>query len=341
MVAAAAAAAVAAVAVPLLMLAEEEEKKGIREFWDLSKGVTYSMNFPELVGKCCFGVGFPGWLFTADEQGHMNLFHLFSRSLINLPDMDMLEGFDYEVEKGHCTQYVEKAVISSDPLISKEDYVLALIQGSPRTFAFWRPGSKSFTSVSQIVPERAYSDIAWHDGQFYGVDFEGNVIVFDFRSGDYPTSVRVIRSEIPPEVIDGNQVYIVYSMGELLVINRDGAYEDDDTGIYGAKQFHVYKINDIDSSYSEVKDLGDRALFVGNSATVVVEQLAHGIKGSHIYYTDDCKDTYFSLEQGGGKDMGVYNLLDGTIVPHYTGQSYHKLTPPLWIFSNSPSLDLD
>nr|XP_009597944.1 F-box/kelch-repeat protein At1g57790-like [Nicotiana tomentosiformis] len=341
------AAAAAAVAVPLLMLAEEEEKKGIREFWDLSKGVTYSMSIPELVGKCCLGVGFPGWLFTADEQGHMNLFHLFSRSLINLPDMDMLEGFDYEDEKGNCALYVEKAVISSDPLISKEDYVLALIQGYPRTFAFWRPGSKCFTSVSEIIPECAYSDITWHDGQFYGVDFWGNVIIFDFRSGNYPMSARVVRSEIPPEIMRGNLVYIVYSMGELLVINRDGAYEDDDTGIYGAKQFHVYKINDIDGttpSYSEVKDLGNRALFVGNSATVAaVEHLAHGngIQGNHIYYTDNCTDTYFNLEQGGGKDMGVYNLLDGTIVPHYTGQSYHKLTPPLWIFSNSPSLDLD
>ncbi|KAK4358094.1 hypothetical protein RND71_023704 [Anisodus tanguticus] len=158
------------VAAPLLMLAEKEENAEIREFWDLSKGITYTMNFPELVGKYCVGVGFPGWLFTADEQGHMNLFHLFSRTLINLPDMDMLQGFAFQEELGcdHIT-YVQKALLSSDPLSSTDDYVLALIQGYPRTFAFWRPGSKSFTSVDSTIPYCAFSDVTWHDGHFYGL----------------------------------------------------------------------------------------------------------------------------------------------------------------------------
>ncbi|KAK4358095.1 hypothetical protein RND71_023705 [Anisodus tanguticus] len=186
------------------MLAEKEENAEIREFWDFSKGVTYTMNFPELVGKYCVGVGFPGWLFSADEQGHMNLFHLFSRTLINLPDMDMLQG-----------------------------------------------------SLSRR---------------------------------------------------------------NLVVIEGDDSY--------GVKQFRVYKIND--SSYEEVKYLGNRALFLGFSATLAVEP-PPGCQGNRIYFTDDCREAYFCMERGGGKDMGVYNLLDGTIVPHFTGQSYHKLTPPLWV----------
>ncbi|KAJ8547917.1 hypothetical protein K7X08_021153 [Anisodus acutangulus] len=319
------------VAAPLLMLAEKEENAEIREFWDLSKGVTYTMNFPELVGKYCVGVGFPGWLFTADEQGHMNLFHLFSRTLINLPDMDMLQGFAFQEELG-CDRitYVQKALLSSDPLSSTDDYVLALIQGYPRTFAFWRPGSKSFTSVDSTIPYCAFSDVTWHDGHFYGVSFMGNIVILDFTSDYYSTTAaRVIMSQLPPRVACSNKVYIVYSMGELLVINRDGCHnfeEGDDS--YGVKQFRVYKIND--SSYEEVKDLGNRALFLGFSATLAVEP-PPGCQGNRIYFTDDCREAYFCMERGGGKDMGVYNLLDGTIVPHYTGQSYHKLTPPLWV----------
>ncbi|KAK4715504.1 hypothetical protein R3W88_013842 [Solanum pinnatisectum] len=82
--------------VPLLMLAEKPGKEESREFFDLIKDVTYTMNFPELVGKRCLGVGIPGWIFTADLKGNMNLFHLNSRCLIELPHMNTLENFDYD-----------------------------------------------------------------------------------------------------------------------------------------------------------------------------------------------------------------------------------------------------
>ncbi|KAJ8547930.1 hypothetical protein K7X08_021166 [Anisodus acutangulus] len=313
------------VAAPLLMLAGKEENAEIRAFWELSKGVTYTMNFPELVGKYCVGVGFPGWLFSADEQGHMNLFHLFSRTLINLPDMDMLQGFAFQEELG-CDRitYVQKALLSSDPLSSTDDYVLALIQGYPRTFAFWRLGSKSFTSVDSTITYCAFSDVTWHDGHFYGVSFMGNIVILDFTSDYYSTTAaRVIMSQIPPRVACSNKVYIVYSMGELLVINRDGCHnfeEGDDS--YGLNNSVYTKIND--SSYEEVKDLGNRALFLGFSAILAVEP-PPGCQGNRIYFTDDCREAYFCMERGGGKDMGVYNLLDGTIVPHYTGRAMTQL----------------
>ncbi|WMV28335.1 hypothetical protein MTR67_021720 [Solanum verrucosum] len=284
-------AAAASTKVPLLMLAEKGENGEIREFFDLSSGITHSMNLPELAGKCCLGVGFPGWVFTSDKQGNMNLFHIFTRTLINLPHMSMLEGYDSEEELGEvdCTDYVEKAVISADPLSSPTtDYVLGLIQG--------------------------------------------DIVIFSFQHDDCG-GARIVKG-IPVDLIGCCQLYIVYSMGELLVIHRDGPISDEgqDTDQYGAKAFHVYKINDC--NYEEIKDLGDRALFVGKSATLdmaIEDDQGSGCKRNHIYFTDDCVDSYFNLEQGGGKDMGVYNMVDGTIVPHYTGQSYHKVTPPLWV----------
>ncbi|KAM3238220.1 hypothetical protein P3L10_013250 [Capsicum annuum] len=139
-------------------------------------------------------------------------------------------------------------------------------------------------------------------------------------------------------------------MGQLLLITRDGTtIDDDDKGLdatvsddgegqaadqYRAKTFHMYKINDPNSTtsyrYTELKDLGNRVLFIGHSATLAMEEdQVLERKGNRIYFTDDCADTYYNLKQGGGKYMGVYNLLDGTIVPHYTGQSYHKVTASL------------
>nr|XP_009801851.1 PREDICTED: F-box protein SKIP23-like [Nicotiana sylvestris] len=270
-------------AVPWLMLAEKEGNEESREFFDMSKDVTRIMSFPELVEKRCLGVGFPGWIFMADEQRKMNLFHLFSRSDI----LGVLLSGDQD----------------RSPLLLVE------------------------------TPRRAYSDITWYDGQFCGVDFMGNIIIFDFRGPEeYPTVATVVKG-IPPSLTSGTQLYMVHSLRELLVITRDGAFLDDD-GSYGVEEFHVYKIDVNRESYEEVVDLGNRALFLGSSATLAVEKASQieGCKGNCIYFTDDCWQSYFNIERGGGKDMGIYNLLDGIIEPHYTGESYHKFSPPLWIF---------
>ncbi|KAG5593359.1 hypothetical protein H5410_043873, partial [Solanum commersonii] len=42
-----------------------------------------------------------------------------------------------------------------------------------------------------------------------------------------------------------------------------------------------------------------------------------GIKPDHIYITDDCLGAYLQFKEGGGLDMGVFNLADGSIQPHY------------------------
>ncbi|KAF3643977.1 hypothetical protein FXO38_20411 [Capsicum annuum] len=214
------------VAVPWLMLSEKKDNAEIREFFDLSNGITHCMNLAELVGKGCLSVGFP-------------------------------------------------------------DYILALIQGSPATFAFWRPGDTSFTSLLTAIPDCAYSDITWHDGKFYGVNFMGDIVIVDSTVSPI-AAARVVRWTTP-DLIAGCQIYIVYSMGQLLVITRDGTRGSNDPGIihvhpslisddyewqdatdsddgeegqdadqYGVKTFHGYKINDPNSttrySYTELKD---------------------------------------------------------------------------------------
>ncbi|KAH0668698.1 hypothetical protein KY289_023191 [Solanum tuberosum] len=246
---------VVACPVPLLMLAEKPGKEESREFFDLIKGVTYTMNFPELVGKRCLGVGIPGWIFTADLKGNMNLFHLNSRCLIELPHINTLENFDLD----------------------------------------------------------------------YHIEFEG-------RGLERP--IKRIVEGVPSEFIYGMQLYIVHSLGELFVITRNGVEKHPETNLYGVEEFIVSRVDVDNESYEEVDDLGNRAIFLGFSAsTAVVEQ--YGCKANHIYFTDDCSTAYYLSEKGGGKDMGIYNLLDDTVEPHYTGESYHRFSPSIWIF-NTP-----
>ncbi|KAH0753792.1 hypothetical protein KY290_024062 [Solanum tuberosum] len=325
----------AAVAVPLLMLAEKEGNEENREFFDLTKGITYTMNFPQLVGKRCLGVGIPGWLFTADGEGNMNLFHLNSHTLIQLPHMTTLKGFDSDNERGYCEYYVQKAVLSSDPhhtTTDDDDYILMISQGVPRTLAYWKPGKNAFITVETRIA--TYSDVTWHDGQFYGVDVRGRVVILDFRGGLEPTIGRIVQG-IPSDFICGMKLYIVHSQGELFVITRDGICNHPETKTYGVEEFVVCKVDVDNESYEEVNDLDNRSLFLGFSASVAVDVEQYGCKANHIYFTDDCSTAYYSNEKGGGKDMGIYNLFDDTIQPHYTGESYHRFSPPIWIF-NTP-----
>ncbi|KAK4728099.1 hypothetical protein R3W88_021087 [Solanum pinnatisectum] len=199
------------------MLAEKEGNEENREFFDLTKGITYTMNFPQLVGKRCLGVG--------------------------------------------IRYYVQKAMISSDPHTTDDDYILMINQGVPRTLAYWKPGKNAFITVE--TRKATYSDVTWHDGQFYGVDVRGNVVILDFGGGLEPTIGRI------------------YS--ELFVITRDGICNHPETKTYGVEEFVVCKV-DVDN------------------------------------------------DERSGKDMGIYN---DTIESHYTGESYHRFSPPIWIF-NTP-----
>ncbi|KAH0753840.1 hypothetical protein KY290_024110 [Solanum tuberosum] len=239
-------------------------------------------------------VRIPGWIFTADLKGNMNLFHLNSRCLIELPHMNTLENFDldYHIEFEY---YVEKALLSSDPH-TNDDYILMINQGVPRSLAYWKPGNTGGRGLERPIK-------------------------------------RIVEG-VPSEFIYGMQLYIVHSLGELFVITRNGVEKHPETNLYGIEEFIVSRVDVDYESYEEVDDLGNRAIFIGFSAsTAVVEQ--YGCKVNHIYFTDDCSTAYYFSEKGGGKDMGIYNLLDDTIEPHYTGESYHRFSLPIWIF-NTP-----
>ncbi|PWA61784.1 hypothetical protein CTI12_AA368010 [Artemisia annua] len=68
--------------------------------------------------------------------------------------------------------------------------------------------------------------------------------------------------------------------------------------------------------WSKVKDFGRKTLFVGFNSSFWTEDTTGVIKGNCIYYTE-----------GGAKDTGIYHMSDGTIEPHFTGESCCDFTP--------------
>lgn len=133
------------------------------------------------------------------------------------------------------------------------------------------------------------------------------------------------------------------SPNELFLIQRDGDRvregESESEGTYGVSEFKVFQVDLIAKSWVETKSLGDRAAFVGHSDSFSLKVAMISspiIKQNHIYFTDDNTNAHSFLAStdpsfGGGQDMGMYNMEDGSFKPHFKGQSIGVVCPPIWV----------
>ena len=105
-----------------------------------------------------------------------------------------------------------------------------------------------------------------------------------------------------------------------------------DNWTYGTTEFKVFEVDLGGGKWKELKSLGNRALFFGHNSSISVEAFDFSrCRANCIYFTDSYLDTYWSILGGGGRDIGIYNMLDGSIEPHYQSESLSHITPPMWV----------
>ncbi|KAH7841665.1 hypothetical protein Vadar_032841 [Vaccinium darrowii] len=333
---------------PWLMLAEEEgeEKANERRIVSLRKGgMVRKLMVPEASGKRCFES--LGWFVTVSEDGEMNLLHPFSQVQIPLPHINTFKYYVKDEMEDNFI-YIQKAVLSCSPdkAIGNSDYVVMVIYGGLSRLGFWRPGDKSWTTIETRVG--AFYDIIYYNGKFYGADAAGNIFACDV-GGPNETVAQVVGI-IPREFVSGKRPYIVESEGGLLIVVRDGCQLDflgdygddpnfdphnvDESRIdYGVEEFRLFAVDlNNGGGWKDKKCSGDNALFLGDNASISVQASKFpSIKANCIYYTDDCWEAYKSFKRGGGKDMGIYNLEDGSQMPYYERESFSPICPPIWV----------
>ncbi|KAF7149709.1 hypothetical protein RHSIM_Rhsim02G0224500 [Rhododendron simsii] len=312
--------------IPWLMLSNKD-KPDERQFVSIRKGgVIRTVNLPEARGKRCLET--LGWLVTTSEDGDINLFHPFTRVLINLPHISNFEN--YSARRNKSLSFISKAVLSSRPEEGK-DYVLMVIYAAGYKgrghLAFWRSRDKSWIFVDITW----FYDINFRNGLCYGVDGSGTVHAFDVL-GPNPT-VPLVVGYGPSHGYSAvlKQPYVVESAGVVLVVHRiirrvsPSTFSGDDPYIFETSGFTVFEV---DSSAIgkgvEKTSLGDHALFLGDNASVSVDvSRFQGIKANCIYYIDSFKQ--------GGNYMGIYNMEDGSLSPCYEGEHCSLICPPTWV----------
>ncbi|PHT48976.1 hypothetical protein CQW23_13184 [Capsicum baccatum] len=103
---------------------------------------------------------------------------------------------------------------------------------------------------------------------------------------------------------------------------------------FGLLAFEVLAFLNQDVNKAELKEvntLGDYAIFVGlNGASCIDSAKFTGVWSNHIYFTDDdCERFHYG--DGGGRNMGVYNLEDGKVESFYPGESPSHICSPTWV----------
>lgn len=326
---------------PWLMLAEEDNNNTYRKFYSLYNGMLLKRWIPGASGKRCMES--MGWLITVGkDEGEISLLHPFSGVEIQLPHQITTDHYEFNQTPVPWT-FVQKAVLSADPCYTS-DYVVMVIEGHYQFLSFWRPGDLLWTRIKKPVYFPQTSDVVYFNGCFYAVSYDGCVQVCDVV-GSEPSKSLVVAQLAP--WIDG-KYYILESLGSLFVVSQCGVdlrYVKDDRDedeeeekkmyTYKTRNFLVFQINVDACKTRPIRDLGDQAFFLGANASLSVKASQFpGIKPNHIYFTDNCLGAYLHFEEGGGLDMGVFNLADGSIQPHYEGVSLSRVCPPIWVTPN-------
>ena len=97
--------------------------------------------------------------------------------------------------------------------------------------------------------------------------------------------------------------------------------------------FSVYKFNFDASSWEEVTDLEDHAVFVGDGNSWCCPTITIPSRSNSIYFTDDNWDwQMYPGDAYGGCDVGVFDMATGVIQPLPFGEdnpsSYSR---PIWV----------
>nr|GEX49730.1 hypothetical protein [Tanacetum cinerariifolium] len=90
------------------------------------------------------------------------------------------------------------------------------------------------------------------------------------------------------------------------------------------KRFLVSTYDLKNKKWSKVKDLGTKALFVGDASFWVEEDTTKGLK-----FRDDGYIAHGSWANGKARYMGIYHLSDETIEPYFGGGKLCHVTPPI------------
>uniref|UniRef100_A0A2N9J6J8 KIB1-4 beta-propeller domain-containing protein n=1 Tax=Fagus sylvatica TaxID=28930 RepID=A0A2N9J6J8_FAGSY len=315
----------------MLMLSETLDDSNTRQrFFNLCDSRCYQLELSTIRGKRCWGSPH-GWVIALgpDYEPHLEpLEHLDERvAPIALPPLNPIRRMA-PIEEWF--RLVHKFILfkESDHEFS---FLVFAIFGPIHRLAFTRVGEGADLNNRRGQGEWVivnnpnhweFKDVARFQGQLYGLCDNGMLVRFEL---DDPQSARVVRHAYPPartqDVREPQKLYLVESQENLYGVFRYGEFLEGSSN--KTTGFSVFKFNFSGSNWEEVRDLGDRALFVGDSNSCCIPTLplisVNGgsiVRSNSIFFTDDnWQRQMFAGVAYGGHDVGVFDMASGDIQP--------------------------
>lgn len=249
---------------------------------------------------------------------------------------DQITGHSYPLDLKHMRDdFIRKIILSSPPSNGSTSFAFAI------TTSFL---SKTTELVFSTVTEDCWvwvpvldfnaEDVIYCEskGFFYAVNNNGDVGGFCIGVG----GVCEVTMWQSANIIPGDLRYLVLLDEQLLLLIRRMSSEVDlrtYCELYRTVGFEVYRFHEYEPGkvlWEPVKSLGDKAVFIGESASLALSASDFpGCKRNCIYFTDDhCKSN----------DVGMFDIGEECIdpLPCFPEDASLPLQwePPIWITPN-------
>ncbi|KAK3231729.1 hypothetical protein Dsin_003610 [Dipteronia sinensis] len=287
---------------------------GFCDFIPLSKGQIFRTMLPEIRSDRRHFWS-KGWLITINHEG-IRLFNPFTRSEITFTSF---RNFD-------LSDYFYKCFLSSNPMMTSY-YTIMIIYDSFGKLAYAKPGDKTWTRIVGI----SYADVTYYKGKYYAIDANYIITAIDVTS-DNPSMIQVTQiQQLSTFRWDYERLYILESAGALVVVVRK--LENIDS------QFRVFDIDVSNGTWTEVKDLGNKALFLGqySSLSVEISHVSH-CKANCLYFIQDrAERTWYSYMRRVDEEMKtfkyvkIYNMQEGSIEKYYEWNASNLDNSLMWM----------
>ncbi|KAK1422996.1 hypothetical protein QVD17_18289 [Tagetes erecta] len=245
-----------------------------------------------------------------------------------------------------ATLYMEKVAFCS---CGVDGFVVLTVHVSGR-LAVLKKGDLKWNVINELSQlTTPYDDVILFNGEFYAVDGCARVVIVDWET----MSVK----EVAGAVFGGDKKFLVECDGELLMVDKylslgveneldDDVdehyefYEDDNDGLNErAVKVEVYKLDVGEHKWVEVKDLGDKMLFVGDNCGFSASALDFpGCKGNCVFFTGQDREDDGLIKS---KDVSVFDLESGSIGAVCNNSGYSQLfwPPPNWLLADSLAVE--
>ncbi|XVF68004.1 hypothetical protein PTKIN_Ptkin10aG0167800 [Pterospermum kingtungense] len=201
----------------------------------------------------------------------------------NLLDFRVLElGEEYVIGNSilaDSNSHMGKVALSCSDS-NANDFVLLSISDY-RNLAMFKPGNQGWTIIHQDTLCRYYDDVIFYKGNFYAVDDKDGTLVVGLDS----------KTSVIGAPAYGDRKYLLESKGELFLVAMYTCSVVKKHSLVWRGKFRVFKLDEVGKEWIEVKNLGDRVLFVGRyyAFTASAKDLSV-CRGNYIVFKDSIGD---------------------------------------------------